>query len=324
MTYDLTFAVIGTGFMGKTHAEIISRLAKRMIICGNDCETGKALAEQYGCPFYADYREMLTKELPDAVSVCLPTHLHAEATIAALEAGANVLCEKPFASSVEEAERMIAASEKNARTLMIAHCCRFSKKYEYLRRCINDARFGNLISLDLHRDTPKPAWSVGNWLANVALSGGVVRDLHIHDTDIVVGLLGMPTSIYTVGGATACRTVYRYENDLSVSASASWRDIENIRTESGFDATFEHACIQAEGGTLKLYTDNSCTEPLENEEFSEFFQGESSYENEIAYFCDCLAKKESPVLCPVSDSLKTIRLSCAESRSLEKKTLETL
>ncbi|MBE6762242.1 MAG: hypothetical protein E7551_08160 [Ruminococcaceae bacterium] len=84
--------------------------------------------------------------------------------------------------------------------------------------CIKDKRYGDLIYLDLFRHSEKPNWSVDNWLNDIKLSGGVVRDLHIHDTDMVLNLLGMPKSVYTSGTHTACKTVYEFENsNISVT-----------------------------------------------------------------------------------------------------------
>jgi len=84
----------------------------------------------------------------------------------------------------------------------------------------------------------------------------------------------------------------------------------------------------AEPGTtvvlsVKANTDDENFDPIEREEFSEFFSG-SIYKNEINYFCHCLVNKQSPLLCPVSDSFKTISVSCAESRSMEKNEPESI
>lgn len=323
MRYDLTVAIIGTGFMGKQYAAILSNLVDKIILCSTDEEAGKSLSEQYQCPFYTDYHELLRKEKVDFAAICLPTHLHCEASLAAIGHGINVLCEKPFASSEEESRKMIKAADENGVLLMVAHCLRFSRSYEYLRRCINDARFGKLIYLNTYREGPKPYWSIGNWLANTALSGGVVKDLHIHDTDMIVGWLGMPKSVYTTGSTSACRTIYNFDNDISVSSSASWRDVKDIPTETGFDAVFEKACVKHQNNKLTVYIDNTNFDPIENEEFSEFF-GEDFYANEIKYFCHCLVNKNLPLLCPPEDSLKTISVSCAESESLKSRAEKTI
>ena len=316
MRYDLTVAIIGTGYMGKIYAEVLASLVNNMIFCSTDEQGGKALAEQYSSDFYSDYLELFETEKIDFAAICLPTHLHCRAALAAMERGISVLCEKPFASTEEEAKEMIKTAKSTGVLFMIAHCLRFSKSYEYLRRCIADERFGKLLSLNVYREHQSPRWSVDNWLHNIALSGGVVKDSHIHDTDMMIGWLGVPESVYTTGSYTSCRTVYDYGASLAASASASWRDIKSFPAESGYDALFEHACIRNCNYQVTVYTDNERFDPFEREVFSEFFSG-SIYENEIHYFCYCLVNKEYPLLCPPEDSLKTISVNCAESKSLE-------
>lgn len=323
MMYDLTVAIIGTGYMGKTYAKALDGLVNKIIFCSTDEEAGRELAEQYGSGFYTDYAQLFEKEKVDFAAICLPTHLHCKASLAAMKRGISVLCEKPFATTEEEAREMIKTAEEKGVLFMIAHCLRFSKGYEYLRRCISDERFGKLLSLNAYREHKSPTWSVGNWLHNVALSGGVVKDAHIHDTDRIIGWLGEPKSVYTTGNCVSCRTVYNYGADFSVSASASWRDVITFPVESGYDALFEHACIRERNYKVIVYTDDENFDPIEREEFSEFFSG-SIYKNEINYFCHCLVNRQPPLLCPVSDSFKTISVSCAESRSLEKRAEESI
>ena len=160
-----------------------------------------------------------------------------------------------------------------------------------------------------------PKWSVGSWLANPALSGGVVRDTNIHDTDMIIGLFGAPKSVFTVGCDTLCRSVYTYEGK-AVLASASWRDVEGLPSERGIDVLFERGFIKNRGSDITVYTQGDSFEPLEVDEFSEFF-GENSIENEIKYFAHCVVSGEEPTLCPPEDSLVSIKVSCAQSESLK-------
>lgn len=315
MKYNLTAAVIGTGFMGKTHLPILKELVERLVICAADEETGRALAEEYGCKWYADYNEMLANEQLDFVSVCVPTRLHYDMTMQALARGVHVLCEKPFASSAEEAAQMRNFAEEQGLTLMVGHCTRFSKQFEYIRRCIADERFGKVRTIHSFREDGVPTWSVGNWLRNAALSGGVARDLHIHDTDMIVGWLGKPKGVFTVGDDMQCRTLYQYGGKV-ITASASWRSIANIPQDRGLDVVFEKAWFKCRDEESIVYVDNSSFDPFEKEEFSSYF-GDDVYENELRYFCDCLANGEKPELCLPSDSLMTMQVNDAELQSLQ-------
>ena len=314
--YNMTAAVIGTGYMGKQHIKELQENVDTVIICGADEETGKKLADEKGCKFYSDYEEMFKNEKIDFVSICLPTYLHCDAVKKAAEYNINILCEKPFASSVEEAEEMLkAANEKNL-IFMIGHCFRFSTRYEYLRRCLADNRFGKLISLNLYRHSAKPTWSVGNWLSDVSRSGGVLRDLHIHDTDAVEGLLGMPESVYTTGSAACSHTVYKFGENTDIYSSATWRN-SKIPFASGYDAVFENATVKAEGVKIEVYTEDEVLNPLETEVFNEFFEDDNTVASEIRYFCYCLKNGLNPEMCRPEDSLKSMIINRAEFESLE-------
>ena len=319
MIYNLTAAVIGSGFMGKQHIEILKNCVAKTVFCTTDTQTGKKISEETGLTLYTDYLEMFEKEKPDFVSICLPTHLHFKATIAALERGINVLCEKPFAQNVDEAKNMLDLANQKNLTLMIAHCVRFSKYYEFLKRCVSDKRYGDLIYLDLFRHSEKPNWSVGNWLDDIKLSGGVVKDLHIHDTDIILKILGMPESIYTTGNTVSCKTTYNFKDlKASVTASASWRNVSEYDFLSGYDAIFENASLTLKNKKLTLNTASGIEEnPLKNEIFSFFFEEDNNVKAEILYFCECLTNNLKPELCLSEDSYKTMIISDCELQSLD-------
>lgn len=321
MTYNLTAAVIGSGFMGKQHIEVLKNCVTKTVFSTTDTKVGEKLAKETGLTLYSDYIEMFEKEKPDFVSICLPTPLHHKAALAALERGINVLCEKPFAQNSAEAKEMLDLANKNSLTLMIAHCSRFSKYYEFLRRCIKDKRYGNLTYLELCRHSEKPNWSVGNWLDDIKASGGVVRDLHIHDTDMILNVLGMPKAISTKGNHSACKTTYIYPGlDASVTASASWRNVSEFDFLLGYDAIFENASLKFKNNELILNTANGVEqEPLKGENFSVFFEENNTVKAEIIYYCDCLINNVKPEICLPQESYKTMLISDAELESLNTK-----
>lgn len=322
MNYNLTAAVIGSGYIGKRHIAAYKSLGLDIVICSNDVETGKKLADEYNTKFYEDYNEMFKKEKLDVVSVCLPTFLHYQATMAALDNNINVICEKPFTFSSDEAKEMIKKAKEKELLLMVGHCVRFMQPYEYLKRCVNDLRFGKLVFLNLFRLGSMPAWSVNNWFADAKLSGGALRDLHVHDTDIVLNVLGMPKDVYTTGTHFACNTVYDFDcENLSVTASVAWRNIKNAPGKVGFDAIFEKGSIMFSNGVLGVYTpEGEVEKPLENEMFGEFFApiGEDAIKYEIKYFCHCVVNKVYPEICPNTESLNTVIINEKETDSIKK------
>ncbi len=315
--FDLTAAVIGTGMMGKTHIGALKKLVKNLIISGNDVETGEALSKELGVKFYSDYKVMLKEEKLDFVSVCLPTHFHCEATLEALKNGVNVLCEKPFAASSEEAAVMIEAAKKAGKTLMVAHPLRFYKPYEYVRRAVQDKRFGELVYADFYRHSENPGWSIGNWLADPKLSGGVIKDFHIHDTDMITGLFGVPESVHTMANTYACSTGYFYPDKKVVTSSSSWRTVKDFPFTSGFDVVFENASLVLKGTDFILYTDKEDREFINKEAFEDYFSSDDFYENEIHYFCHCLTNSLKPELCMPENTLNSMLVNEAEMKGAQ-------
>src|SRR6266508_2255245 len=107
-------------------------------------ERAEALAAQFGVNprIYTDWREMLERERPDVVSVCLPNVLHEEPVLAALEAGAHVLCEKPLATSVASAQRMFETARRCDRVLMTAQNFRWSPGTLAIKAAVDQGRLG--------------------------------------------------------------------------------------------------------------------------------------------------------------------------------------
>ena len=131
----------------------------------------------------------------DAVSVCLPNYLHAPVSIAALEAGCHVLCEKPMATSKEEAEAMIQAAKNNDKKLMIAHNQRFVPSHAKARALIASGEIGKIYSFRTAFGHGGPeGWSVDgkdSWFFNKEQAFiGAMGDLGVHKADLLRYLLG--------------------------------------------------------------------------------------------------------------------------------------
>ena len=312
----MTGAVIGTGYMGSTHCAILSGLTEKLLICSADAAAGNALAEKYGGRFYSDYRQLMDEGKPDFVSVCVPTFLHYEVVKAALERKIPVLCEKPFTLDAESAVALLELSRKQNTLLMVAHCLRFSRPYAFLKACVDSGRYGALKSLHMYRNSSRPGWSADNWFANAQRSGGIIRDLHIHDTDMAVNLLGAPRAVYTSGSEGNCSTVFSYEG-VTVTAEASWRNTSAFPFRAGFDAVFEQACLVYENDELTLYIGQQQCRPLETESLPGEFASGDMMENELSYFVRCVRTGAYPALCDPAETVQTLFVSCAQSRSGE-------
>jgi UDP-N-acetylglucosamine 3-dehydrogenase len=180
---DLGFGIIGCR-MGLSHARGLKlcKGGKLVALCDNKEETLKnamASMDKTEEDCYTDYKELLKREDIDVVVVATPDQLHAEHTIAALEAGKHVLCEKPMAMTTEECKNMIAASDRSGKKLMIGQVCRYAPGFITAKRFIDRGEIGELFFVEseyAHDYTHIPG--IGNWridpvrLRHPALGGG--------------------------------------------------------------------------------------------------------------------------------------------------------
>jgi len=155
-----------------------------------------ALAEQYGGTAYATVEELLANPDIHAVSVCAANFAHAELTIAALNAGKHVLCEKPMAITLAECEAMVEAAKKNNKFLMIGHNQRLAKAHSMARKLIVDGLIGDIVTFRTTFGHGGPeTWSVdpglNTWFFDKTRAAmGAMADLGIHKTDLIQFLTG--------------------------------------------------------------------------------------------------------------------------------------
>ncbi|NMB59984.1 MAG: Gfo/Idh/MocA family oxidoreductase, partial [Chloroflexi bacterium] len=184
MTGPLKTAVIGVGSMGKNHARVYSELAEANLVAVSDANaaTAEAIGKTFGAAAYSDYRELLEKEKPEAVSVAVPTAMHEQVVTDVLNSGANVLVEKPIAATIEEGQRLIALAKQKNLKLQVGHIVRFNPAIQELKKRLNAGELGRIYQVFCRRAGPFPAR-----IRDV----GVVIDLAPHDVDIIRFLTGL-------------------------------------------------------------------------------------------------------------------------------------
>lgn len=179
---NLRVAVIGVGSMGKNHARVYSELPDVDLVGVSDAsaETARSIGEKHGVPGYEDFRQLLTEQKPDAVSIAVPTALHEEVAMAVMEAGCHLLIEKPIAATVEEGRRIIQRANDLQRVLMVGHIVRFNPAMQELKKKLAAGELGRIFQVFCRRAGPFPAR-----IRDV----GVVVDLAPHDVDVMRFLL---------------------------------------------------------------------------------------------------------------------------------------
>lgn len=196
----MRFAIIGVGSIAPIHAAAIRGVpgAELVAVATRHEGRGRAFVAEHGGVWYADYRDLLAQAVPDVVAICTPHDLHAPMALAAAEAGAHVLCEKPLARNVAECDAMIAACEWAGVRLGVAFQSRFEPLSIRLKAALDSGRLGRLLwasantlwyrSDEYYRSGP---WR-GTWAHE---GGGVLINQAIHAIDLLIWLAGLPTRV---------------------------------------------------------------------------------------------------------------------------------
>jgi len=193
-------AVIGTGSIGRNHARVFSELpeVELVAVCDTDVCVVKDVASCYRTQAFTNYQEMLEKVHPEAVTVAVPTAQHLEVALAALEAGVNLLVEKPIAATLDEGRQIIEKAHSRNRLLMVGHIVRFNPAMQQLKHRLQRGEIGRIFQMICRRVGPFPAR-----IRDV----GVVIDLAPHDLDLMRYLTDMdPIRVF-------CETEQRIHTD---------------------------------------------------------------------------------------------------------------
>lgn len=250
---------------------------------------------------YTDFAEMLEKEQLDILDICLPTNLHVDYAVMAMEKGIHVICEKPISLNPAQVDRAYAAAEKNGVKFMIAQVLRFWPEYELLKEIYDSGRYGKLLSGYMSRLGLKPKWSWDNWMMDEKRSGLVPYDLHVHDVDFMVYAFGAPESVHRRRARNDeqdyLAAVYQYP-DFFITAEASWYAAP-LPFAAGYRFQFEKALVTYTGGVCTVYQNDGTLLNL-----SDACAGAASgvinlpqsdaYANEIRYFTDCVLSDAFP------------------------------
>lgn len=267
--------IAGIGFMGVTHynayralrgarveaiaeEDPIKRTGDWSSVRGN-FGAGGGKVDLGKTRVYKHFVELAKDPNLDLIDICLPTPAHAKAAVTCLEAGKHVLLEKPIALNLRDADRMLKAAKASGRHLFVGHVLRFFPQYRYLKQVHAGGRFGNLLAARFRRIIARPSWPAGglNWFTDPKKSGGATIDLHIHDADFVLHLLGKPKAVDSRGVAAAFGTfdyiVNQYDygkNGPVVTSEGGWIAAPGLPFEQSFEAYFEKGTI--------LYNSSNC------------------------------------------------------------------
>jgi len=282
----LKVGISGIGFMGMIHYLAYQRIegekvtalcetyAKERLtgdwtkIKGNFGPAGTQM-DLTGIATYDNFEAMLADPNVDVVDVCLHPRAHAAATIAALEAGKNVFCEKPISLKIDDAVAMVEASKKAGKMLCIGHVLPFFASHNYVAEAKKTGRYGKLLGGNFVRVISDPVWLSDFY--NMETCGGPMIDLHVHDAHFIRAMFGMPKAVQAVG---RCRgdvpeyfnTQFLYDDpDLVVTATSGCIMQQGRPFTHGYEVHFEDATILCETFTetpvTVLHKDGSVEKP---------------------------------------------------------------
>jgi predicted dehydrogenase len=320
--------------MGKMHFRCWNALedAKVVAICdiepdrfsnaagtaGNIAGAEQAL-DLTGVQLLTDAAEMLASLPLDVVSITLPTNLHAGYTRMALQAGIHVLCEKPMALTKDECASMIAAAQENGKLLQIGHCIRFWPAYARAKQIVDSREYGNVLAATFQRLSATPDWSWNNWLMDGQRSGGAILDMHIHDSDFVQYLFGLPESVFCRGVKRVSAaydhvfTSYQYPDGKVVSAEGGWLMAPGFGFQMSFHIVLEGASIIFDSTRSPAF--KVC--PMQGESFIPAIEPGDGYSVEIRHFAELLLGKPVPPVLTPAQSADSLRLILAEQQSAD-------
>ena len=291
--------VIGIGNMGWHHARVLSLLrdADLIGVADPDPDRGQLATEQFGCRWFADYRDMLSEV--EAVCIAVPTLLHHSVGLACLDSGVHVLIEKPIAASQDEATSLIDAASRAGRLLQVGHIERFNPAFRELLKVVANEE---VVVLEGRRHSPH---------SDRANDVSVVLDLMIHDIDLVLELAQAPVvRLAAAGGRSAdgpidyVNATLGFENGVVASLTASKMSHRKIRNLSAHcraslvETDFlnhtlhihrrAHEWYSADHGEL-LYRNDGFIEEVSTTSIEPLYA-------ELEHFLQCVRGRETPAV----------------------------
>jgi predicted dehydrogenase len=238
--------VIGCGFQGRLHVEALSAIEEVEVVAVADlsAERAEALGEAFGVPHrYRDARQLMSHDL-ELISICTMPDSHRDLVLAALAAGANVLCEKPFALNAGEAREMVDAADRVGRLLMVGFNMRFMGATGAVREFMEAGLLGRPVCARAFMLADDVPWW-GRHYESAVSGGGALASTAVHVLDLVTWLAGHPRPTTATASMTTVFPEKRGRGAPSADARAAY-DVEDVvfghvRFDDGFWMSIEGA-----------------------------------------------------------------------------------
>ena len=302
----LGVAVIGIGFWGRNHVRVFSELpgTELKAVCDVNKERVAAIASQYKVDAYTDSRKLFQRKDIQAVSVCTWTTTHAEEAVKAIRAGKDALVEKPIASTVREAKRIVQFAERRNRRLMVGFIERFNPGVQNLKNMIYRGEIGTIVSATSKR--------VSEWPERIG-DVGVVKDTAIHDIDVMRHIFDEdPKAVFAKIGNLRhskyedyAQIMLTFERGRTAFVEANW--LTPYKTRSLL-ITGSKAILNLNYLTQEITVETAGQSTTSRHAFQE------PLKLELQHFTDCILNNRTPKVTGL-DGLKALQIAEAAFKS---------
>ena len=306
--------VIGVGSMGYNHVRIYSELENANLVAISDMVRGTLdkVSKEFNTVGYVDYDNILQIDDIEVVNICVPTVFHHDVVMRAIEAGKNVLVEKPIASKLNEAEEMIKAAEDAGVTLATGHVERFNPAVRVAKKLIDEGAIGEVVTANSKRLGPFPPR-----IRDV----GVAIDLAIHDIDIFNYLFNSRANIVFANMSSKLKNcefedhaeiMTKYDSGVLSILETNWLTPYKKRqlNITGIDGIIS---VDYGNQTVTLFKENNQVEDIKVE-------NKEPLKEELRSFVDCVQNNTPPEVSG-KDGYEALRIVDAAMTSSKDKRL---
>ncbi len=318
--------VVGCGFVGRgAHVPAFAKMKNARLVAIADADEqrrGKVLKKYEVAAAYQDYRQLVDDPSVQAVVVSLPTALHAEASLAAIQAGKHVLCEMPLAASLDDVPPMIEAAQQAGVTLMPSLTFHFTPNYVKAKELIDSQQLGNVISLMYREFIPAKdlamQWPPGCWVWDIDKSGGPLYTLAVWSIDLLRWLAG--AEIVEVSATTKYTTLEKYGGTLGYDAYACLRFANGLVGSLQYSGSVTHSAsasrleVIGDSTYMASATHNDKVTLFAEEPFESHWDVKQpgpamwGHQQQDEYFVECLLNGTPPSI-TAHDGLKAMEIA---------------
>lgn len=323
---NIKVAIIGCGRIGGRHAGHISNYAELVAVCDIDKNKADTLGEEHDSKVFYSIEDLLDSQLEiDVIAICSPNGLHAKHSIQSLNAGYNVLCEKPMGINVHECGEMIKAAEKNNKRLFAIKQNRFNPPVAAIKEAIDKGKLGDILSLQLscfwNRNED---YYHNSWKGTMDLDGGTLYTQFSHFIDLLYWMIGDVKSAKGFSRNSAHEGIIEFEDSGVVALEFYNGAIGTINyTVNSYGKNMEGSLtIFGSKGTVKIggqYLNELEYQNIENFEIKDLptgntannygnYQGSMSNHDKIYENLIDVLQNNAPISTSAFEGLKTVEI----------------